>query len=156
MDIQTLKVFVSEGELQELAQKFQPKDGPQVKDLAVRVTPEGVHVSGEAPTPMLALPFESVWQPGVTPEGRVAVRLVELKAAGFPATLFRSLVLGILKDAVKEPFIEATDEAVIVDVQEFVRRENLPIALRFAMRAVRCVEGGIFVEAGWPATAVAV
>ena len=118
----------------------------------MRVTPEGVQVSGEAPTPMLTLPFESVWQPSVTKEGRVAVQLVDLKAAGFPATLFRSLVLGLLKDAVKEPFIETTDEAVVVDVQDIVRRENLPVALRFEMRAVRCVEGGVVVEAGLPAS----
>ncbi len=149
MDIQTLNVFISEAEIQELARKFQPKDAP-IKDLAVRVTPEGVQVSGEAPTPMLTLPFESVWRPSVTQEGRVAVQLVDLKAAGFPATLFRSLVLGLLKDAVKEPFIEATEDAIVVDVQELVRRENLPVTLRFEMRAIRCIERGVVVEAGLP------
>ena len=82
MDIQTLKVFVSEQELQELALKFQPPDSP-VKNLAVRVTPEGVSVSGEAPTPMLTLPFESVWRPQVE-GGRVAVYLDGLKAAFLP------------------------------------------------------------------------
>ncbi len=149
MDIQSLKVFISEQDLQSLAKKFQPKDAP-VKNLTVRATPEGVQVSGEAQTPMMPLSFESLWQPGVTKEGRVAVQLVELKAAGIPATLFRSLVLSLLKDAVKEPFVEATEEAIIVDVQEFVRRENLPVTLRFEMRAIRCIEGGVVVEAGLP------
>ena len=148
MDIQSLRVFVSEAELQDLALKLQPLEAP-VKNLTVRVTPEGVQVSGEA-TVMMTLPFESLWLPTVV-DGQVVVQLVNLNAAGFPATLFRSLVLSMLKDAVKEPFITTTEEAIVVDVQEFIRREKLPIALRFEVQAVRCVQGGIFAEAGLPA-----
>jgi hypothetical protein len=149
MDIQKLVIFLSDKELQELARKFQPPDAP-IKNLAVQATPEGVRVSGEAATPMLPLPFESVWRPEVTQEGRVVVQLVGLTAAGFPATLLRSLVLGLLKDAIKEPFIETTEEAIVVDVQEFVRREKLPIEVRFAIQSVRCVQAGVVVEAGLP------
>src|SRR4051794_6285982 len=109
MDIQTLKVFVSEQELQGLATKFQPPDAP-VKNLTIRVTPEGVSVAGEAPTPMMTLPFESIWRPRVE-DGRVAVYLDTLKAAGFPATMLRSLVLTLLKDAVKATFIEVREDA---------------------------------------------
>ena len=151
MDIQSLKVFASEAELQQLAQKLQPPDAP-VKNLTVRVGPDGVLVSGEAQTPMMPLPFESLWAPKVI-EGRVVVYLISLKAAGFPATMLRSLVLGMLKDAVKESFVTATEEAIVVDVHEFIRRENLPVALRFEVRAVSCVEGGVFAEAGWPESA---
>ena len=96
MDIQTLKLFLSETELQGLAGKLQPKE-QVVKDLLVRVTADGVQVSGEAQTPMMPLSFESVWRPDVTKEGRVSAQLADLKAAGFPATLFRSLVLGLSK-----------------------------------------------------------
>ena len=146
MDIQILKVYISEQEMQELALKFMPPDAP-VKNLAVRAAADGVRVSGEVQTPMLPVSFESLWRPAVT-DGRLTVHLAGLSAAGIPATPLRALVLTLLKDAVKEPFIEVGEEAIVVDVQEFVRRQNLPVALRFDLQAVRCVEGGVEAEAG--------
>ena len=35
--------------------------------------------------------------------------------------MLRRLVLGALKDAVKDPAVQVTEEAVVVDVQELVR-----------------------------------
>lgn len=146
MDIQTLKVLISEHELQELAQQAQPADTP-VKNVAVRITTEGVHVSGEAPTPMMTISFESVWRP-VVEEGRLTAYLESLKAGGFPATPLRSLVLGMLRDAIKEPFIQVRDDALVVDVQDLVLRQKLPVQLKFALKAVTCVAGAVVVEAG--------
>ncbi len=148
MDIQALKVFVSERELQELALQNQPPDTP-VKNITVRVTPDGVRVAGEFPTMMMNMSFESVWKPDVA-NGKVTVHLTHLTAAGFPATMLRPLVLGALKDAIKEPFVQVVDEAVVVDVQEFVREQKLPVSVTFAVQAVRCLEGGVVVEAGTP------
>jgi hypothetical protein len=154
MDIQTLRVYLSEQDLQELALKLQPPDAP-VKNLAVRVTPDGASVSGEAATPMLPLSFESVWLPKVV-AGRVAVYMLSLKAAGVPATkILRPLVLTLLKDAIKEPFVEVLEEAIVVDVQELVRRQNLPVRLTFELQALRLVAGGVVVEAGLPTPASA-
>ena len=148
MDIQTLKIFVSEQELNELARQNQPPDAP-VKNLSVRVTPEGVCVSGEV-TLMITMAFESLWRPEVV-GGKVAANLVNLTAAGFPATtMLRPLVMGALKDAIKDPAVQVTEEAVVVDVQELVRREKPPVNIRFEVQAVRCVEGGVEAEAGLP------
>jgi hypothetical protein len=149
MEIQALKVFISEQELQELALQNQPPEAP-VKNITVRVTPEGVRVAGEFPTMMMNMSFESVWKPDVA-DGKVTVHLTHLTAAGFPATMLRPLVLGALKDAIKEPFIQILDESVVVDVQEFVRKQKLPVGLTFAVQSVRCVEGGVVAEAGLPA-----
>ena len=151
MDIQALKIYATEQELQGLAQKYLPPDVP-VKNFAVKVAPDGVRISGEITTPMLPVPFESLWQLGVE-NGRVAARLAGLSAAGFPATPLRALVLGILKDQVKEPFIEVQDEAVVVDVQDLVKRQDPPVALRFEVQAVRCLDGAIVAEAGLPEAA---
>ena len=38
----------------------------------------------------------------------------------------------------------------MVDVQELVRRQNLPVNLRFEVQALHCVEGGVVAEAGLP------
>lgn len=149
MDIQTLRLFVSEQELNELVRQHQPADAP-VKNLSVRVTLEGVRVSGEA-TVMMTMSFESVWRPAVV-GGKVTVELVELTAAGFPATILRPLVMGALRDAVKDAAVQVTDEAIVVDVQELVRRERLPVNVRFEVQSVRCVDGGVVAEAGLPTT----
>ncbi len=148
MDIQTLKVFISEQELQDLAIQNQPPDSP-VKNLTVRVTTDGVRVAGEFPTMMMNMSFESVWKPDVT-DGKVVIHLTHLTAAGFPATMLRPLVMGALKDAIKEPFVQI-DEAVVVDVQEAVREQKLPVSLAFVVQAVRCVQGGVTAEAGMAA-----
>jgi hypothetical protein len=145
MEIQTLKVHITEQDLQYLAAQAQPADTP-VKNLVVRVSPEGVHVSGEAPTPLMTMSFESLWRP-VVEGGRLTAYLDNLKAGGFPATPLRSLVLGMLRDAIKEPFIEVRDDALVVDVQDLVKRQKLPMPLSFALKAVTCVAGGVVVEA---------
>lgn len=148
MDIQTLKLFVSEQELNELVRQNQPPEAP-VKNLSVRVTPEGVRVSGEV-TMMFTMGFESLWRPGVV-DGKAAAHLVGLTAAGFPATPLRRLVLDAIKDAIKDPAVVVTDDAVLVDIQDLVKREKLPVNVRFEVRALRCVEGGVEAEAGLPA-----
>ena len=152
MDIQNLRLFVSEQELNELVRQHQPAEAP-VKNLSVRVTPEGVRVAGEV-TMMLTMGFESLWRPQVV-GGKAAAELVGLTAAGFPATPLRRLVLDALKDALKDPAVQITDEAVVVDVQEMIKREKLPINVRFELRALRCVEGGVEAEAGLPDAAAA-
>jgi len=149
MDIQALKVFISERELQDLAVQNQPAEAP-VKNITVRVTPDGVHVAGEFPTMMMNMSFDSLWKPDVR-DGKLTVHLAHLTAAGFPATMLRPLVLGALKDAIKEPFVQVVDEAVVVDLQEFVREQKLPVAVTFVLQAVRCVEGGVVAEVGPPA-----
>lgn len=147
MDIQTLKLFVSEQELNELVRQNQPPEAP-VKNLSVRVTAEGVRVSGEV-TMMITMGFESLWRPGVV-DGKAAAHLVGLTAAGFPATPLRRFVLDALKDAIKDPAVVVTDDAILVDVQDLVKREKLPVNLRFDVQALRCVEGGVEAEAGLP------
>jgi hypothetical protein len=148
MEIQALKVFISEQELQDLAVQNQPPETP-VKNLTVRVTPDGVRVAGEFPTMMMNMSFESVWKPDVA-DGKITIRLAQLTAAGFPATMLRPLVLGALKDAIKESFIQVAEDAVVVDLHEFVREQKLPVPVTFTLQAVRCVDGGVVAEAGMP------
>mgnify|MGYP001167495683 CR=1 FL=1 len=152
MDIQTLKIYVTDQELQELARKFLPPDAP-VKNFAIKAAADGVRVSGEIATPMMPVPFESLWQPAVE-GGRVTAKLAGLSAAGFPATPLRALVLDLVKGQIKEPFIEVQEESIVVDVQDLVKRQDLPLAVRFEVRAIHCLEGGILVEAGLPEATV--
>jgi hypothetical protein len=148
MEIQSLRLFISEQDAAELVARCAPPDSP-VKKVRVRITPEGVRVSGEYPTLLANMPFETQWRLGVV-DGRVEVRLADLSAAGLPAGPLRGLVLRALDDQIAAPGIRVTDEAILVDVQEVVRRQEPPVTLAFLVRSVACVEGGLQVEAGWP------
>jgi hypothetical protein len=148
MEIQTLRLFISEAEANELIAHHQPPDVP-VKNLQVEFTAEGVRISGEYPTLLMNMPFETLWQLAVN-DGRVEARLVDLSAAKLPAGPLRSVVLRALGDHIAEPGVSATDEAIVLDVRELVRRQKPPVRLDFAVQAVTCTTGGLIVEAGWP------
>ena len=60
MDIRQLELVVSDEDLtRELAEHL-PRD-TEVKDLRVRVTPEGIRLTGVYPTLMLAVAFDTLW-----------------------------------------------------------------------------------------------
>jgi hypothetical protein len=150
MEIQTLRLFLSEQEANDLIVQHQPPDLP-VKNLRVRFTPEGARVSGEYPTLLMTMPFDSLWQLGAA-GGRVEARLIDLSAGGMSAGPMRKVVLHALGGMLAEPGVSVSDDAVLLDVPEMVRRRKLPLRLDFVVRAVRCVEGGVVLEAGWPAS----
>jgi hypothetical protein len=147
MEIQALRLFLSEQEANQLLAGRLPPDTP-VKQVRVRITPDGVRVSGEYPTMLANMPFDTHWRLAVV-NGQIEVRLADLTAGGFPVPL-RGLVLRALGDHIAAPGLRVTDEAILVDVQEVVRRQDPPVRLEFHLRSVTCVAGGVVVEAGWP------
>ena len=80
----------------------------------------------------------------------MAAYLESLKAGAFSAKLLRPLVLSMIKDAIAEPFVTARDDALVVDVQDLVRRQKSPVPVSFEVKNVSCIEGGVVVEAGLP------
>src|ERR671932_113917 len=102
MEILGLKLFVTEAEVNDLAKKHLPDDGA-VEDLRIRLTPEGVLVSGEYPALRFKVPFETLWELSVAgPE--VRARLAAIKVAGIPAGILKGALLKMARDAVgQEP-----------------------------------------------------
>lgn len=145
MEIQSLKLLVTDQDLNELAARHLPADQP-VEELRLRVSPEGLHVSGEYPL-FLRVSFETQWELGVR-AGNVTARLRHFKALGLPVPVFKSVLFKILRDAVaKEEWLEfADDETIVVQVDRLLAREGVP--LRTNLQRIRCQDQRLVVEAG--------
>ena len=145
MEIQSLKLLVSEDELNELVRQHQHEMGA-VEKLRLRLTPEGVIVQGEYPTFLMKMAFETLWELGVNgPE--VQARLAAVRVAGLPAGMLKGALLKMIADvAGKEPGVRLQDDVVSVHLEEAARARGL--FLRVCLNAVRCSVGCLVVEAG--------
>src|SRR4051795_6060323 len=130
MDIQALKLFVTEDEINDLLAKFLPPDLP-VQRLSVRLTPEGVVVQGVYPTLLVKMAFETLWE--ITAAGpEVEARLANVKVAGLPAGKLRGLLVKLIRDATAhEPGVRVRDETIRLDVAEALRSKGLPLQVSF-------------------------
>jgi hypothetical protein len=145
MEILALKLFLTEGEINGLIQKFLPEPGA-VENLRVRLTPEGVVVQGDYPTLLVKMAFETLWEVGVA-AGEVEARLTSVKVAGLPAGMLRGVLLKVLRDVTAgEAGLEVQDETVRVNVEEMLWAKGLPVRVR--LTAVRCSIGTLVIEAG--------
>jgi hypothetical protein len=144
MEILGLKLFVTEEEANDLAKKHLPNAGA-IENLRIRLTPEGVVVSGEYPALRLKVGFETLWELSVAgPE--VRARLAAVKVAGFPAGILKGALLKMAREAVaQEAGLRVDDESVSLDVEEAARAQGVPVRVRFS--AVRCSIAGLVLEA---------
>jgi hypothetical protein len=145
MEIQALKLFVTEDEINDMLAKFLPPDLP-VQDLRVSLTPGGVVVQGVYPTLLVKMAFETLWE--ITAAGpEVEARLANVKVAGLPAGKLRGLLVKMIRDAAShEPGLRVEDESLRVDVEEALRAKGLPLQVHFT--GVRCSLNSLVLEAG--------
>jgi hypothetical protein len=138
VEIQALKLLVTEQDLNLLVARALTDVQP-VRDVQVRLTPEGIGVSGIYPTALLKVQFDTLWQPFVV-GGRLAARLTDLKVVGFGGNILRKVLLGILADAAKlEDALQVDGDTVLFDLDRAVARHGLPA--RTNLTAVQCQEG---------------
>lgn len=147
MEIQTLKLFITEDEANALVAELLPDLDP-IEGLKLRLTPEGVLIQGIYPAMMFKTPFETLWQ--ITPLGpEILARLVHVKIAGLPAGLFKGALLRMIRDQVAgEAGVRVEEEAIIVHLEEAARARKVP--LRMNVTAVRLSIASAVVEAGMP------
>jgi hypothetical protein len=145
MEIQALKLFVTEDEINDILATFLPSDLP-VQDLGVRLTPEGVVVQGVYPTLLVKMAFETLWEVAAAgPE--VEARLANVKVAGLPAGKLRGLLVKLIRDAAsRQPGLRVQGESLRVNVEEALRAKDLPLKVNFT--AVRCGPNSLVLEAG--------
>jgi hypothetical protein len=145
MEIQALKLFVTEDEINDLLEKFLPPDLP-IQELSVRLTPEGVVVQGVYPSLLVKMAFETLWE--ITAAGtELNARLANVKVAGLPAGKLRGLLIKMIRDAIaSEPGLSVQDNALRVDVEEALRAKSLPLQVSFT--GVRCSLNSLVLEAG--------
>ncbi|HYT93155.1 MAG TPA: hypothetical protein VEL76_30840 [Gemmataceae bacterium] len=144
MEILTLKVTVSEQDLNDLAKRHLPKDVP-IEELQIHITPEGLVVKGEYPL-LVTVSFETLWELGVS-GGKVVARLAKVRTLGMPMTVLKSVVMGVIAQAAKsEPWLAVEKDTVQVDVEDALAREGLKASLN--LTAVRCEAATLLIEAG--------
>src|SRR4051794_38464946 len=109
MDIQALKLIVTEAEINDLVKKYVPESGA-VEKLLIRLTPEGVVIEGEYPTFMMKLAFETVWE--ISASGaEVVARLTNARVSGLPAGMLKGALMKMLRDqAGQEPGVRVLED----------------------------------------------
>jgi hypothetical protein len=145
MEIQAMRLIITEQDLNDLAAKHLLSDQP-IEALVLKITPEGIVISGEYPL-FVPVKFESLWELGVLPDGRLTVRLARLKALGMPATALKGLVLNLLEKAIRQDgWLEIEDDTIRFDLDRFLAKEGLQAKTR--LRSLECSAGTLTLAAG--------
>lgn len=141
MHIEALRLVATESDLNVLAFKFLPPH-EKVRGLRIGIVPQGVRVTGTYDS-AIAIPFETLWELLVC-EGKLAARLLTLKAGFLSVGLAKSYVVGAIAAAVR--MVELREDMLLVDVDALFRDRGLP--LRINLGAIRCDYGSLVIESG--------
>ena len=144
MDIQSLKLFLTDADLVAIAARAL-REAENVEGLDVHLTPEGVRVSGQYPTSFLKVPFETLWQ--VSAAGaEVHVRLSSVSVAGLPGGMLSGALMKMARDALEgAPGVRVQEDTIVVHVTEAARGRGLELLVRFT--SVRLSIGTAVIEA---------
>ena len=144
MEIERLRVIITEKDLNDLARKHLPKE-TAVEDLQISVVPEGVWFKG-AYQMFMPVSFEMLWLPGVE-AGRAIASLERFSTMGMPANMLRSLIMSVIADAVeKESWLSVENDVVQADIDALLHKRGFDAKTR--LTSIHCEEGRVVVEAG--------
>lgn len=145
MQIHALKLSMAEETINSLLAEYLPKESA-VEDLRVNLTPEGIRITGQYPTMLMKMAFETLWE--VQGIGSVVeARLASIKVSGLPAAMLRGVLLKTIRDALaNQPGIAVEDGAIRVDLSQLPATRK--VGLRINLSAVRCDAGQLVIEAG--------
>jgi hypothetical protein len=145
MEILSLKLSLTEEDVNNFV-AGQLGNDPSVRDLRVRLTPEGVRVEGTYTLAFFNVRFDTLWALSVR-GGALAAHLADVKVAGAPAGMVRGTLLEMLAANIeREEGLRVEGETVLADPDALLAR--LGLAARTNLRAVRCEAGRVFVEGG--------
>ncbi len=145
MEIQSLRLSITEEEINALVAEFAPGD-PPVENLRIRLTPEGIVVLGDYPTMLMKVAFQTLWE--VKGYGSVVeARLANVQVSGLPAGILRGVLLKTLGDTLAEkPGVRVEDEAILIDLSQQPAVQKLH--LKMNLTGVHCVAEELIVETG--------
>ena len=148
MEIQVLKLAISEQDLNDLIPELL---GPnqQVKDLRIRVSPEGVQISGIYQL-MIGVHFDALWRPAIWDGGLLAISLADFKVVGFGGSMLKGAVMSALGDlAAQKEGVHVDGDTLVIEPDHIMLRKGLPVKTN--LTAVYCDTGWVVVEGGSPA-----
>lgn len=139
MEIQALRLFASEADLNELACRIVPRSDI-IHDLRISVVPAGIRISGTYQT-VIRIPFETLWQISID-DGKIAARLDRLKAGPLSLGMIKSYLLDAI--ASETPALEIRGDTLLFDVDSIVQEKGL--RLRTNLTSIRCDYGALIIE----------
>jgi hypothetical protein len=141
MDIHSLRVSISETDLNQLAARHL-RDQP-IEDISIRVAADGVHIKGVYPL-FINVSFETHWELGVQ-EGKITARLAGMRAFGVPGNVFKSAILKFVGDAAEShDWLKIERDIILADVERLLVKNGLTVRTNFT--TVACQEGLIVIE----------
>jgi hypothetical protein len=146
MEIQSLKVSLTDADIAGLAAEHMPKND-SIEGLQVRLTPEGVLLQGRYATGFgFKVPFETVWQ--LTAAGpRIEVKLDTIKVAGLPGGMLRTVLMRMVHDNVEnQAGISVAEDTIQIDIPAIAKSHGAEVRVNFT--AVRMSAGTAVVEVG--------
>jgi hypothetical protein len=158
MEIQALRLLLTEEDLHQ----FAVRGGPElaVRDLRLRIAPEGLLVAGTYPTSFMDIPFATVWQLSVR-AGKLAARLVRIQTGdgdgGSALEVFSLISPGAVRLTVMNAIARALEsedglhvegETVLVDPDRLAARRGWPV--RTNLTGVCCGQGVLLLESSPP------
>jgi hypothetical protein len=142
MEIHSLRASITEKDLNELVAKHLP-EGQPVEDVKLRVTAEGVFLTGIYPL-FVNVKFESHWKLGIR-GGSVTATLAGFKAMGIPGTVFKGAILKFIGEAAKgEAWLQIEQDTIAIDVDAALLKNGIPTRTNLAR--ITCQEGVVVVE----------
>jgi hypothetical protein len=139
MEIHALRLQLTECDLADLAQRAL-RDQDQLSDVQIRITPEGVVVSGIFQL-MLRVKFETLWSLNVQ-SGSLAVTLSELRAGGFGAGMLKGVLMGMVQSEIeREHGVSVEGETIRVDIDQVLAARGLVVLCNLVR--VECSSGSV-------------
>jgi hypothetical protein len=146
MEIHALKLLVTEQDINQMASRFL-EQAPQVKNLDVRLAPEGVQISGVYQM-VMGIRFQTLWELSVQ-DGKVAAHLAQFKVSGLGGGMLRAAFMGALTAAVKqEDALQIQGDTLFLDPDRLLTKQGVPA--RFNLTRVQCQPGSLWIESSAP------
>ncbi len=144
MEIQSLKLLLTDADLNAMADEFLPEKAP-VENVTLSIGAGVVLVGGDYPTRLLNVPFQTTWEPAVL-EGKVRMRLAGIRVVGLPGGMLRGLFLnGFRQVAANVPGVSVEEETLVLDVERLLTSRGIP--LKTNLKSIRCELGRMTIEA---------
>jgi hypothetical protein len=143
MEIHVLKLLITDKDLNDVAARRLTLDD-EVRKLRIQITPQGVRVTGVYQM-LVTVAFETLWEVTAL-KGKLTARLSAFKALGIPVSLFKSMVMGAVKDAfTRHDAIQVDGDTVLVDLDQWLAKQGMPLETNLTL--VQCRPGYLFIEA---------
>lgn len=151
MEIEILKLIVTEGDLADLFQK-NPTAGSVVRELEIRIETDGVRLKGKYPFALMTIPFDTFWKPMIQ-SGNLHIKLERINLVGMPASMLQGAFMkAIKKMTAREAGVEVEGTEIVIHVEKALQARGL--SLRTNLRDVSCLPGQLILQSFPEASAV--